>query len=102
MNSALVAIKSSKEKPDYVSRELINLLFQHRNKTLRSSLLSSSRNLGTSKRELMHLAERIPLKKRRVVSLTQKEILEVVGNGELRDYIRKKFNTPHQSAPSPL
>ncbi|NYZ78847.1 ribosomal RNA small subunit methyltransferase A [Candidatus Micrarchaeota archaeon] len=101
VHSAIIMLKPKKEMPDEISKELINLLFQHRNKTLRSSLLSSSRNLGISKKELIQLAERIPLKKRRVVSLTQKEILEVVGNEELRDYIRKKFSTPHQSAPSP-
>jgi 16S rRNA (adenine1518-N6/adenine1519-N6)-dimethyltransferase len=88
VNSALVALIPRKEKVDDVSKELINLIFQHRNKTLRSSLLSSSRNLRVSKKELMQLAERIPFKERRVVSLTQKEILDVVGNERLRNYIR--------------
>jgi 16S rRNA (adenine1518-N6/adenine1519-N6)-dimethyltransferase len=101
VNSAILAIKPRKEKPDEISTELINLLFQHRNKTLRSSLLSSSRNLGIGKKELVQIAERIPLKQRRVVTLTQREILEVVGNEELRNHVRKNFSTPHQSAPSP-
>ncbi len=89
VNSALIAIMPRKEKVDDVSKELINLIFQHRNKTLRSSLLSSSRNLGVSKKELMQLAERIPFKERRVVSLNQKEILEIVENEELKECARR-------------
>ena len=88
VNSALIALTPRKEKVDETSKELINLIFQHRNKTLRSSLLSSSRNIGVSKKELMRIAERLPFKERRVVSLTQKEILEVVGNEGLKNYIR--------------
>jgi 16S rRNA A1518/A1519 N6-dimethyltransferase RsmA/KsgA/DIM1 with predicted DNA glycosylase/AP lyase activity len=84
----LIALTPRKEKVDETSKELINLIFQHRNKTLRSSLLSSSRNIGVSKKELMRIAERLPFKERRVVSLTQKEILEVVGNEGLKNYIR--------------
>jgi len=92
VNSALIALTPRKEKVDEISKELINLIFQHKNKTLRSSLLSSSRNLGVSRKELMQLAERMPFKERRVVSLTQKEILEVVGDEGLKGYIRKIRN----------
>ncbi len=101
VNSALIALTPRKERVDEISKELINLLFQHRNKTLRSSLLSSSRNLGVSRKELMQIAERIPFKERRVVSLNQKEILEVVGSEELRNCIKKESRTPHLHAPSP-
>jgi 16S rRNA (adenine1518-N6/adenine1519-N6)-dimethyltransferase len=88
VNSAIIAIKPRGERLDEISKELINLLFQHKNKTLRSSLLSSSRNLGISRKELMQIAERLPFKERRVISLNQKEILEVVGDEMLRDFAR--------------
>lgn len=90
VDSAIISLAPRKQRPDGTSNELINLIFQHRNKTLRSSLLSSSRNLRVSRKELMPIAERIPFKERRVVSLSQKEILEVVGKEELRELVEKR------------
>jgi 16S rRNA (adenine1518-N6/adenine1519-N6)-dimethyltransferase len=87
VDSAIILLKPKKEKPDETLKKLVNILFQHRNKTLRSSLLSSSRNLKISKRVLMQLADKLPFKNRRVVSLTQDEILELT-NGELREIMR--------------
>ena len=87
VNSAIVMIKPKREKLDKISKELINLLFQHKNKTVRSSLLCSSRNMKINKRELTQLMEKLPFKERRVFSLAQKEILELVGNEELRNSV---------------
>jgi 16S rRNA (adenine1518-N6/adenine1519-N6)-dimethyltransferase len=99
VNSAIMLLIPRGERLDGISKELINLLFQHRNKTVRGSLLSSSRKLGIEKRKLMQLADKLPFKARRVVSLTQNEILELVGNEQLRDTVRAR--TPPRSAPSP-
>jgi len=88
VNSAILLLKPRICRIDKTSKNLINLLFQHKNKTVRSSLLSSSRNLKTEKSKLRGIIDSLPFKERRVVSLTQKEILELVGNEELR-----KLNT---------
>jgi len=87
VNSAIVLLKPREHGVDETSKELINLLFQHKNKTVRSSLLSSSRKLKTEKKKLKELIGSIPFKERRVISLTQKEVLELVGKEELKRLI---------------
>jgi len=85
VDSALVLLKPKGKKVDELSGRLINFIFQHRNRTVRSALVNSSRNLGIEKRELMRLAEQLPFRERRVISLTLEEIMELVGKKELRE-----------------
>lgn len=84
VNSSIILLQPTGRETDEASRELINLIFQHRNRTLRSSLLSSARKLKVGKEEMKRIADTLPFKDRRVISLTQEEIIEVVGDERLR------------------
>ncbi|MEM3555702.1 MAG: 16S rRNA (adenine(1518)-N(6)/adenine(1519)-N(6))-dimethyltransferase RsmA [Candidatus Micrarchaeia archaeon] len=84
VNSRLILLEPTGRVIDGVSKELINLLFQHRNRTLRSSLLCSARNLGVEKNKLKQIVNSLPFKNRRVNSLNQTEILQLVENEKLR------------------
>jgi 16S rRNA (adenine1518-N6/adenine1519-N6)-dimethyltransferase len=84
VNSRMMVLEPTGKLIDETSKELINVLFQHRNRTLRSSLLCSARNLRVEKAQLRQIADALPFKNRRVSSLNQDEILQVVGDERLR------------------
>lgn len=79
IDSAIVKLLPAKTKLDEFSSELINLLFQHKNRTLRAALLASARKMGLEKEEMAEIAKKLELKDRRVFTLTREEIVSLCG-----------------------
>ncbi|PIZ91694.1 16S rRNA methyltransferase, partial [Candidatus Micrarchaeota archaeon CG_4_10_14_0_2_um_filter_55_9] len=74
VDSAIVLLKARK-KQLALNPKLVQLLFQHKNQSVKNALIHSHGALGLAKDEARALAEKLPLVGRRVRTLSLEEIV---------------------------
>ncbi len=74
VDSAIVLLRA-RPKPLAVDPELVRLLFQHKNQSVKKALEHSHEVLGLSKQEARALAEKTPFLNRRVRTLSLEELV---------------------------
>jgi 16S rRNA (adenine1518-N6/adenine1519-N6)-dimethyltransferase len=74
VDSAIVSLSPTGDPLSEAERQISTLLFQHRKKTVRASLLDSAEALRISKASAAEIAEKSGLAKRRVFSLSRDEV----------------------------
>lgn len=77
VDSAIVLLAQRRHKLDEFYKNVINLLFQHKRKSVRNALLDSSYYLRLDKNKIKEICENIANKDKRVISLSREEIFEV-------------------------
>lgn len=73
VDSAIIELIPTGEKLDEKTGGLVQLLFQHRKKTLKAALADSAEALGITKEDARNLAEKSGLSSRRVFTLSKEE-----------------------------
>ena len=74
VDSAILLLEA-RSKPLAVDEELVRLLFQHKNQSVKKALEHSRKTLGLSKQGARSLAEKTPLCDRRVRTLSLEELV---------------------------
>ncbi len=77
VDSAIVFLRKTGRTCDEFTSDFINAIFQHKKKTLKNSLLSSSSSFALEKTEMRKIAQNIKSSEKRVFKLNIGEILEI-------------------------
>ena len=75
VDSAILYLKPRERTISEKESELVNLLMQHKKKTVRNAVIDSERNLGVGKKELTRIADGLDEKKLRVFQMGPEELL---------------------------
>jgi 16S rRNA (adenine1518-N6/adenine1519-N6)-dimethyltransferase len=77
VDSAILYLKPRERAIGARDRELVNLLMQHKKKTVRNAVIDSEKNLQVRKKELTDIADGLKEKKRRVFQMDPEELLSL-------------------------
>jgi 16S rRNA (adenine1518-N6/adenine1519-N6)-dimethyltransferase len=75
VDSAILYIKPREREISARERELVNLLMQHKKKTVRNAVIDSERQIGVNKKELAGIADGLRERKLRVFQMAPEELL---------------------------
>ena len=75
VDSAILYLKPREREISGRERELVNLLMQHKKKTVRNAVIDSERNLRVEKKELVSIADGLKEKRLRVFQMGPEELL---------------------------
>jgi len=79
VNSAMVLLDKKLVERRKLDEQLVSILFQHKNQTVRNAVTHSARQLELEKSDAKELAEKLSLRNLRVRDLTLEELAELSG-----------------------